>query len=72
MIRYKSPGQLSVSEFTMPFEKKPEGNNRRVILSDIVPWEEFAELCHKNFKSNSGRPKKDVGFLAGIIIINIS
>jgi IS5 family transposase len=49
MIRYKSSRQLSISEFKMPFEAKLDENNRWVILSKIVPWEEFAQLGVTNF-----------------------
>jgi hypothetical protein len=44
MIRYKSSRQLSISEFKMPFEAKLDENNRWVVLSKIVSWEEFAEI----------------------------
>src|SRR5690606_14751918 len=69
MIRYKSSRQLSISEFKMPFEAKLDENNRWVILSKIVPWEEFARLYYKNFKSNRGAPTKDARLVLGVIII---
>ena len=69
MIRYKSPRQLSISEFSMPFEAKLDENNRWVVLSKIVPWDEFARLYHKNFKSNGGAPTKDARLVLGVIII---
>jgi IS5 family transposase len=69
MIRYKSSRQLSISEFTMPFEVKLDENNRWVVLSKIVPWEEFAQLYYKNFKSNLGAPTKDALLVLGVIII---
>ena len=69
MIRYKSSRQLSISEFTMPFEAKLDEYNRWVVLSKIVPWEEFARLYYKNFKSNRGAPTKDARLVLGVIII---
>jgi len=57
MIRYKSFRQLSISEFKMPFEAKLDENNRRVVLSKIVLWEEFALLYYKNYKSNQVEEK---------------
>ena len=69
MIRYKSSRQLSISEFKMPFEAKLNENNRWVVLSKIVPWEEFARLYYKNFKSNRGAPTKDARLVLGVIII---
>ncbi|SEA50551.1 Transposase domain, partial [Porphyromonadaceae bacterium KH3R12] len=69
MIRYKSSRQLSISEFKMPFEAKLDENNRWVFLSKIVPWEEFARLYYKNFKSNRGAPTKDARLVLGVVII---
>lgn len=69
MIRYKSSRQLSISEFKMPFEAKLDENNRWVVLSKIVPWEEFARLHYKNFKSNRGAPTKDARLVLGVTII---
>src|SRR5690606_38291221 len=69
MIRYKSSRQLSISEFKMPFEAKLDENNRGVVLSKIVPWEEFARLYYKNFKSNRGATTKDARLVLGVIII---
>ncbi|QRX64127.1 transposase [Dysgonomonadaceae bacterium zrk40] len=69
MIRYKSSRQLSISEFKMPFEAKLDENNRWVVLSKIVPWEEFARLYYKNFKSKRGAPTKDARLVLGVIII---
>ena len=69
MIRYKSSRQLSISEFKMPFEAKLDENNRWVVLSKIVPWEDFAQLYYKNFKSNRGAPTKDARLVLGVIII---
>jgi len=34
-----------------------------------VPWEEFARLYYKNFKSNRGTPTKDARLVLGMIII---
>jgi IS5 family transposase len=53
----------------MPFEAKLDENNRWVVLSKIVPWEEFARLYYKNFKSNRGAPTKDARLVLGVIII---
>jgi len=53
----------------MPFEAKLDENNRWVVLSKIVPWEEFARLYYKNFKSNRGVPTKDARLVLGVIII---
>ena len=69
MIRYNSSKQLSISEFKMPLEAKLDENNRWVVLSKIVSWEEFARLYYKNFKSNRGAPTKDARLVLGVIII---
>jgi hypothetical protein len=57
--------QQSISEFKMSFEAKSEENNRWVVLSKIVPQEEFARLYYKNFKSKRGAPTKDAGLVPG-------
>ena len=53
----------------MPFNAKLDENNRRTVLSKIVPWEEFARLYYKNFKSNWGAHTKDARLVLGVIII---
>ena len=53
----------------MPFEKKLDKNDRWIVLSKIVPREEFARLYYKNFKSNWGAPTKDARLVLGVIII---
>jgi len=69
MIRYKSSMQLSISELKIPFEAKLDENKQWVVLSNIVPWEEFVRLYHKYFKSNRGVPTKDTRLVLGVIII---
>lgn len=53
----------------MPFEAKLDEHNRWVVLSRIVPWEEFSRLYYKNFKSKRGAPTKDARLVLGVIII---
>jgi IS5 family transposase len=61
MIRYKSSRQLSISDFKMPFEAKLDENNRWVVLSKIVPWEEFAGFITRTSKATVVPPPKTPG-----------
>ncbi|HCB88566.1 MAG TPA: hypothetical protein DEP71_04680 [Porphyromonadaceae bacterium] len=67
MIGYKSSRQLSILEFKMPFEAKLDENNRWIVLSKIVPLEEFAQPYYKNFKSNRGATTNDARLVPGVI-----
>ena len=69
MKRYTSQKQLSIAEFTMPFEAKLDEKNRWVVLSKVIPWDKFAELYYKNFPSRRGAPTKDARMVLGVVII---
>lgn len=69
MKRYNSQKQLSIAEFAMPFETNLDKNNRWVVLSQVIPWEKFAELYYKNFPSRRGAPTKDARLVLGVVIV---
>jgi transposase, IS5 family len=58
--------QISIAEFAMPFEAKLKENNRWVVLSQVIPWDKFAELYYKNFPSRRGAPTKDARLVLGV------
>lgn len=58
MIRYQSPKQLTLAEFDTPFLSELDKHNRRVTLSECIPWDERATSYYKNFTSTTGRPTK--------------
>jgi len=69
MIRYTSFNQLSIEEFKTPFEKKIDINNRWVILSNSIPWDELANIYHKAMNPNLGAPGKDARLVIGALIV---
>ncbi len=69
MIKYTSVKQLSIAEFEMPFETKLDSGNRWVVLSQIVPWDKFANLYYRNMSSGKGTPAIDARIVLGTIII---
>jgi hypothetical protein len=69
MRRYHPQQQLSIKEFAMPFEADLDTENRWVILSSVIPWDRFADLYYRNFKTNRGAPTKDARLVLGVIII---
>lgn len=69
MIRYTSFKQLSIEEFKTPFEKEIDINNRWVILSNSLPWDELANIYHKAMSPDKGAPGKDARIVIGALIV---
>ena len=69
MFRYQSQNQLSIKEFEMPFEAELNPTNRWVVMSQTIPWDEFARAYQKNFKSRRGAPTIDARIVLGVVII---
>ena len=69
MIRYKSPNQLTLDQFDVPFLSGLDEYNRWVKLSECIPWNELAESYYSNFTSTTGRPVKDARLVIGAVII---
>jgi transposase, IS5 family len=67
---YQSPGQLTLPGFETPFEQHLKTDNRWVIMSKIIPWD---ELCSKYIKSmgvsSTGRPPINPRVVIGSLII---
>lgn len=42
MIRYTPSGQLSIEEFSTPFQAHFDKENRWVKLASIIPWDRLA------------------------------
>ncbi len=59
MITYKSSRQLTLDGFHMPFGGKLNPENRGVKLSEIIPWDDFAQIYYRQMSSRTGRPCKD-------------
>lgn len=48
MFRYQSQNQLTIKEFEIPFAAELYANNRWVVMSQMIPWDElvvFHSVC---------------------------
>jgi len=67
---YTSPSQLSLSGFETPFYNQLAPDNRWVLLSAQVPWDDLVSLFNKhNPPKNTGRPALNPRVLIGAVII---
>jgi transposase, IS5 family len=69
MIRYNSNNQLSIEEFKTPFQTKLNPNNRWVLLSQRMPWDEMAGIYYKSMSTRMGAPSIDARIIIGAMII---
>jgi hypothetical protein len=69
MIRTISQKQLPLSEFKTPFEATLDENNRWVVLSQLIPWDQMAEPYMACFHNTQGRPAKDARQVIAAVII---
>lgn len=69
MVKYISSHQLSFTEFRTPFEKRIDGNNRWVRLTNQIPWDKLARIYVKSLRDNFGRPSVDPRIVIGAMII---
>lgn len=68
MLNRKDTNQLKFEAFKTPFEIKINRNNRWVLLSEILPWEELIGIYSKAM-SNFGRPSLEARIAIGAMII---
>lgn len=67
---YISPNQLTLDSFQTPFEQKLNPENRWVVLSRLIPWDEVCNLYLKNVGvSSTGRPALSPRVIIGSLII---
>ncbi len=69
MIRYNSQQQLRISSFETPFEQNLLLDNRWVILSRVLPWDDLARVYHSKMSSNSGRCSLPARLVIGVLIL---
>ena len=69
MYPKKESKKSTVENFKISSEWKPKEENRWVIMSKIIPWEEFEEEYAKNFSENKGEPAKSFRMALGSLII---
>jgi hypothetical protein len=48
MINYTPKSQLKLELFKNPFDTELDKDNRWIVLSDLIPWDDLAEVyCQK-------------------------
>ena len=60
MYRKHHNGQLSIEDFHVPFGGTLDSDNRWVIFSTLMPWEELEETYAPQFNPTTGAPAKPV------------
>ena len=69
MYRKNHNGQLSIEEFHVPFGGTLDPNNRWVVFSSLMPWEELEETYAPQFSPTTGAPAKSVRLAFGALFI---
>jgi hypothetical protein len=69
MYRKQHNGQLSIEEFHLPFGGTLDPENRWVLLSALMPWEELEETYAPQFSPTVGAPAKPVRLAFGALFI---
>ncbi len=69
MYRKYHNGQLSIEEFHVPFGGTLDPENRWVIFSSLIPWEELDATYAPQFCATTGAPVKPVRLAFGVLFI---
>ena len=69
MYRKHHNGQLSFEEFHVPFGGTLDPDNRWVLFSRLMPWEELEETYAPQFNPTTGAPAKPVRLAFGALFI---
>jgi hypothetical protein len=69
MYRKHHNGQLSIEEFHVPFGGTLDPDNRWVLFSSLMPWEELEEAYAPQFNPTTGAPAKPVRLAFGALFI---
>lgn len=69
MIRYNSQKQLSIAEFFTPFEANLDPNNRWVVLSNNIPWDDLSTVYHRKLNKQRGAGSIDARTVIGALIV---
>jgi hypothetical protein len=62
-------GQLSIESFHVPFGGTLDPDNRWVLLSSLIPWEELEDTYAPHFSPTTGAPAKPVRLAFGALYI---
>ena len=69
MYQKHNNGQLSIEEFHVPFGGTLDPDNRWVLFSSLMPWEELEETYAPQFSPTTGAPAKPVRLAFGALFI---
>jgi IS5 family transposase len=69
MRHRRSPNQLMFDGFETEFEKWLEPDNRWVLLSQVIPWEELSAAYEMSLSARTGRPGKEGRLVIGAVIV---
>jgi IS5 family transposase len=69
MYRKHHNGQLSIEDFHVPFGGTLDPENRWVLFSSLMPWEELEETYAPQFSPTTGAPAKPVRLAFGALFI---
>jgi transposase, IS5 family len=69
MYRKHHNGQLSIEEFHVPFGGTLDPENRWVLFSSLMPWEELEATYAPQFSLTTGAPAKPVRLAFGALFI---
>jgi IS5 family transposase len=69
MYRKHHNGQLSIEEFHVPFGGRLDPENRWVLFSSLMPWEELEETYAPQFSPTTGAPAQSVRLAFGALFI---
>ena len=69
MYKKHHNGQLSIEEFHIPFGGRLDPENRWVLFSSLMPWEELEETYAPQFSPTTGAPAKPIRLAFGALFI---
>ena len=69
MYRKHDKGQLSIADFPVPFGGTLDPNNRWMLFSSLMPWDEREETSAPQFNPTTGAPTKPVRLAFGALFI---
>ncbi|MCK4295557.1 MAG: IS5 family transposase, partial [Candidatus Marinimicrobia bacterium] len=67
MVNFDDPNQIEIKDFVLPFSGRLDPNNKWILLSRMIPWEDLAGKYTKRMSKDFGRlsikPRVAIGAL---------